>query len=102
MRNEEKKNSLIKETFRVAWPAVVESVFTVLVGMLDTYMVSPIGKQAIAAGIKAGDLVRTVAKAAGGSGGGKPDSAMAGGNDVSKIDEALAVAQAFVAENAKK
>lgn len=46
---ENRKNSLIRETFRIAWPAVVESVFIVLVGMLDTYMVSPIGKQAIAA-----------------------------------------------------
>ena len=45
---EGKENSLVKETFQVAWPAVVESVFIVLVGMLDTYMVSPIGKQAIA------------------------------------------------------
>ena len=44
-----KENSLVKETFDIAWPAVVESVFIVLVGMLDTYMVSPIGKQAIAA-----------------------------------------------------
>ena len=44
-----KADSLVKETFRIAWPAVVESVFIVLVGMLDTYMVSPIGKKAIAA-----------------------------------------------------
>lgn len=44
-----KDNRLVKETFRIAWPAVVESVFIVLVGMLDTYMVSPIGKKAIAA-----------------------------------------------------
>ena len=44
-----KTDSLVKETFRIAWPAVVESVFIVLVGMLDTYMVSPIGKKAIAA-----------------------------------------------------
>ncbi|MBR5022115.1 MAG: MATE family efflux transporter [Oscillospiraceae bacterium] len=43
-----KDHSLVKETFRIAWPAVVESVFVVLVGMLDTYMVSPLGKQTIA------------------------------------------------------
>lgn len=43
-----KDKSLVKETFRIAWPAVVESVFIVLVGMLDTYMVSPLGKQVIA------------------------------------------------------
>ena len=44
-----KENRLVKETFDIAWPAVVESVFIVLVGMLDTYMVSPIGKQVVAA-----------------------------------------------------
>ena len=48
------------------------------------------GKNAIAAGVKAGDVVREVAKLAGGSGGGRPDSAMAGAKDVSKLDEAIA------------
>ena len=43
-----REKSLVKETFRIAWPAVLESVFAVLVGMLDTYMVSPLGKQVIA------------------------------------------------------
>ena len=43
----------------------------------------------MAAGLKAGDLVRAVAAVAGGKGGGKPDSAMGGGTDVSKLDEAL-------------
>ena len=47
------------------------------------------GKNAIAAGVKAGDVVREVAKLAGGSGGGRPDSAMAGAKDVSKLDEAI-------------
>lgn len=40
-------------------------------------------------GVKAGDLVREVAKLAGGGGGGRPDSAMAGAKDLSKLDEAL-------------
>ena len=48
------------------------------------------GKNAIAAGVKAGDVVREVAKLAGGGGGGRPDSAMAGAKDVSKLDEAIA------------
>lgn len=42
------EKSLVKETFRIAWPAVIESIFIVVVGMIDTYMVSPLGKQAIA------------------------------------------------------
>ncbi len=47
------------------------------------------GKDAIASGAHAGNIVREVAKIAGGSGGGKPDMAMAGGKDISKIDDAL-------------
>ena len=44
---------------------------------------------AIANGAHAGNLVREIAKICGGNGGGKPDSAMAGGKDASKVDEAL-------------
>ena len=47
------------------------------------------GADAIAKGAHAGNLVREVAKIAGGNGGGKPDSAMAGGKDAQKVDEAL-------------
>jgi len=45
---------------------------------------------AMAAGFKAGDIVREVAAVTGGKGGGKPDSAMAGIGDKSKVDEAMA------------
>ena len=48
------------------------------------------GKNAIAKGIKAGDLVKNVCTICGGKGGGKPDSAMGGGTEVSKVDDALA------------
>jgi alanyl-tRNA synthetase len=51
------------------------------------------GKGAISNGAHAGNIVRAVAQVAGGSGGGKPDSAMAGGKDISKINEALAKAE---------
>ncbi len=47
------------------------------------------GKDAIARGAHAGNIVREVAKLAGGSGGGKPDMAMAGGKDPSKVDDAI-------------
>jgi alanyl-tRNA synthetase len=39
--------------------------------------------------IKAGDIVKEVAKVTGGGGGGRPDMAQAGGKDASKVDEAL-------------
>jgi alanyl-tRNA synthetase len=44
-------------------------------------------------GLKAGDIAKQVAGVLGGSGGGKPDMAQAGGKDASKIPEALAKAQ---------
>ena len=56
------------------------------------------GKNAVAKGIRAGDLVRAVSAVAGGKGGGKPDSAMGGGSEVLKIDDALAIVDDFVAE----
>ncbi|MEE1353767.1 MAG: alanine--tRNA ligase [Acutalibacteraceae bacterium] len=54
------------------------------------------GKDAIAKGANAGSIVREVAKLCGGNGGGRPDSAMAGGKDTSKIDEALAAVEGIV------
>ena len=56
------------------------------------------GKDAVAKGIKAGDLVKQVCCCCGGKGGGKPDSAMGGGSDVLKLDDALAKVDDFVAE----
>jgi alanyl-tRNA synthetase len=50
--------------------------------------------------IKAGELVNFVAQQVGGKGGGKPDMAMAGGTDASKLAGALASVQGWVAERA--
>jgi len=58
------------------------------------------GKDVVARGLKAGDVVREAAKTAGGNGGGKPDFAMAGGNDVSKLDAALLAAREVVSAKA--
>ena len=54
------------------------------------------GADAIKLGAPAGNIVRETAKIAGGSGGGKPDSAMAGAKDASKADEALAAVDSIV------
>ena len=54
------------------------------------------GKDAVANGVHAGKLVGAVAAVTGGKGGGRPDSAMAGGQDATKIDEALRKAEEIV------
>ena len=56
------------------------------------------GKEAVARGVKAGDLVKAVSAICGGKGGGKPDSAMGGGTELLKVDDALAAVDDFVAE----
>ena len=55
------------------------------------------GKDAVAKGVKAGDIIKAIAPICGGKGGGKPDSAMGGGTEVSKVDDALAAVDDFVA-----
>ena len=59
------------------------------------------GADAIKLGAHAGNIVRETAKIAGGSGGGKPDSAMAGAKDASKADEALAAVDSIVSSMLK-
>jgi len=56
------------------------------------------GKNTVKRGVRAGDLIRTISPVVGGSGGGKPESAMGGGKDASKLEEAFAAAEAFVRE----
>ena len=50
------------------------------------------GKDAVKLGAHAGNIVKAAAQIAGGNGGGRPDSAMAGGKDLAKIEAALASA----------
>ena len=81
-----------------------ESVVAVLSSVSDDKITfnAVCGKKAVAAGIKAGDLIRTVTAITGGSGGGKPDSAMGGGKDPLMLDNALAVVDNYVSEHVKK
>ena len=55
------------------------------------------GKNAVEKGVKAGDIIKTIAPICGGKGGGKPDSAMGGGSDLLKLDDAMAAVDNFVA-----
>ena len=77
-------------------PAVVAVLSSVKDGKVTFLAVC--GKDAVAMGVKAGDLVRSVCTICGGKGGGKPDSAMGGGTDVLKVDDALASVDDFVSK----
>jgi alanyl-tRNA synthetase len=57
-----------------------------------------VSKDLVKKGIHAGNLVKEVAKVAGGSGGGRPDMATAGGKDPSKIDEAVLTAEKLLTQ----
>lgn len=59
------------------------------------------GKEAVARGVRAGDIIKAIAPICGGKGGGRPDSAMGGGTDLLKLDDALAALDDFVNEHAK-
>ena len=76
--------------------AAVAAVLATVNGEKVTFL-AVCGKEAVAKGVKAGDLVKLVCGACGGSGGGKPDSAMGGGKDALKVDDALALVDDFVA-----
>ena len=82
------------DTLRDKAPNVV-AVLSTVAGDKITFL-AICGKEAIAKGMKAGELVKLVCSACGGSGGGKPDSAMGGGKDATKLDDALAMVDNYV------
>ena len=49
MKTKEKQGYLVRDAVKMAWPAVCESFFISLTGMVDTYMVSSLGASAVAA-----------------------------------------------------
>ncbi len=65
-------------------------------------IVARVSDDLIARGLKAGDLVRDVARIVGGGGGGRPNIAQAGGHDAQKLPAALAAVPALVAEALQK
>ena len=82
------------DTLRDKAPNVVAVLSTVSGDKLTFLAIC--GKEAIAKGMKAGELVKMVCSACGGSGGGKPDSAMGGGKEITKLDDALAMVDNYV------
>ena len=54
------------------------------------------GKAAVAKGAHAGNILREVSAVTGGRGGGRPDSAMSGGKDITRIAEALALVETLI------
>ena len=78
------------DTIKDSCPDMV-AVFAVVFGEKLTFM-TVCGADAIRAGAHAGKLASAVAAVTGGKGGGRPDSAMAGGRDLAKVEEALAAA----------
>jgi len=82
------------DLFRDKEPNIV-AVLATVAGEKITFL-AVCGKEAVAKGIKAGDIIKQVSAIAGGSGGGKPDSAMGGGKDIMMLDNALAMVDNFV------
>ena len=101
VRNDLETSDLRKmgDFLRVKDPSIVAVIATIN-GEKATFL-AVCGKQAVSLGIKAGDIVKAVSAIAGGKGGGKPDSAMGGGTNVMKVDDALAIVDDFVAEKVK-
>ena len=75
-------------------PDIVAIMCTTAGGKLN--IVTVCGKDAVAHGVRAGDVVKKICSVVGGGGGGKPDSATAGGKCPEKLDEALGCACDFV------
>ncbi|MPM71378.1 Alanine--tRNA ligase [bioreactor metagenome] len=64
-------------------------------------MLAAVSKDKLEQGLKAGDLIKTLAPYAGGKGGGRPDMAQAGGNNPAGIPDALKHVAVWIADNTK-
>ena len=77
----------ITDRFRDTDPSIVAVFSTTLDGKAS--IAASCGKSAVEDGVHAGQLVKEICSLVGGSGGGRPDSAMGGASDIFKIDEAF-------------
>ncbi len=76
------------DTVKAKYPDGVAVFATISDGKLN--FVAAAGKEAVALGAHAGNILREISAITGGKGGGRPDSAMSGGRDLDKVDDALA------------
>ena len=82
------------DSVKAAYPDMVAVFATVFEGKIN--FVAACGTEAVKAGAHAGNILRTISAIAGGKGGGRPDSAMSGASDVTKLDEALAAVETLI------
>jgi alanyl-tRNA synthetase len=75
------------DTVKAKYPNAVAVFATLSDGKLN--FVACAGPEAVKAGAHAGNILKEISAICGGKGGGRPDSAMSGGKDIDKIDEAL-------------
>ena len=84
----------LADTVKAKYPNAVAVFAVVSDGKLN--FVAAAGPDAVKAGAHAGNILREISAICGGKGGGRPDSAMSGGKDLSKIDEALSRVEAIL------
>ena len=85
----------LADTVKAKYPNAVAVFAVVSDGKLN--FVAAAGPEAVKAGAHAGNILRDISAICGGRGGGRPDSAMSGGRDLDKIDEALARVEELLA-----
>ena len=85
----------LSDTFKAKHPDGV-CIFAVVNGEKLNF-VAAAGQDAVKNGAHAGNILREISAIAGGKGGGRPDSAMSGGKDLDKIEDALARAKEILA-----
>ena len=82
------------DKFRQKFESGVAVLGTVIDG--KPALIAAVTDDLVGQGLKAGDLIKEVAAVVGGSGGGRPNLAQAGGSDPDKLDEALALVEGWV------
>ncbi len=82
------------DTIKEKYPDMVAVFAVTFDGKLN--FVACCGETAVKNGAHAGNILKSISAIAGGKGGGRPDSAMSGGRDLDKIDDALAAVKSLL------